>query len=53
VLYSRSGVPDRVPNAVPAESRDSANVIVRTPRDLSVFIVRPLVAEYDDGGRDV
>jgi hypothetical protein len=47
VLYSRGGIPDRALNAVPAESRDSANVIVRTPQDLSVVPVRRLVAEYD------
>lgn len=48
LLYSRGGVPDQALNAVPAESRDSANVIVRAPKDLSVFPVHRLVAEYDN-----
>lgn len=47
VLYSRAGVSGQALHAVPAETRDSANVIVRTPRDLSVFPVRRLVAEHD------
>lgn len=46
ILYSRGGVPDRELGAVPTASRDSANVIVRTPLDMSVFPAHPSVAEH-------
>lgn len=48
VLYSRGNIPDSVLGAVHAESRDSANVIVRIPHDTSVFSVRQRFASYQD-----
>jgi DNA-binding transcriptional ArsR family regulator len=47
ILYSRGGVPDNVLGAVPADSRESANVLVRTPHDASVFPAHRRVAEHD------
>jgi hypothetical protein len=46
VLYSRGDLPATALGAVTAESRESANVIVRTPHDLSVFPVHRSVADH-------
>jgi hypothetical protein len=47
ILYSRGGLSNSALGTVQAESRYSANVIVRTPQDLSVFPVHRSVADHD------